>query len=703
MRRILIGTVALAATLLSPLATQAPFAQGTTAVVAASGNARVIVKYRADSALLKKQAMTATGKITLQTQALGDRIGIAMTPGLGISERSHVVFAKGIDSKTLAARLSAESDIEYAVPDERKHIVSAPNDSYYAAGPAVAGLAGGPAVGQWYLKTPGTAGTTANTAPSSINAEQAWDVLTATTTAVPESIVIADIDTGLRFDHSDLLGGNILQGYDMISADSDGSFTTANDMNGRDPDASDPGDWVDATSAANPSSPLYQCMVESSSWHGTQTAGLMGAATNNGMGIASVGYGRVKVMPVRALGRCGGYDSDIIAAMLWAAGVSTPTGVNYAVPTPAKVLNMSLGGSGACSAAYQDAVNKVTQAGAVVVVAAGNGDSSGIGTSVGSPANCTGVIAVAALRSAGDKVGFSDLGPEVAIASPGGNCVNTDTNQPCLYPIMTTANSGTTNPVPGTAGAIYTDSFNTSLGTSFSTPLTSGTVALMLSVQPDLNPAEVLAKLQSSAKPFPTMGGSATGQSACVAPSAANSNEQGECYCVVGLCGAGMLDAHAAVLAALGVQARITVSTATPTADQTVALVSSSLINGGQTISTYAWVITDPGATGAVISGSSSQSSVSVAPTAAGTFTIQLTTTDTTGATSTASASVVVAAASATTPPATGSSSGGGGALEPIWLLWLLGAILALAFEARWRQRRAAALSDPRPPSSRRR
>ena len=145
----------------------------------------------------------------------------------------------------------------------------------------------------------------------------------------------------------------------------------------------------------------------------------MGEATNNSIGIASVGFGNVKVMPVRALGKCGGFDSDIIAAMLWAAGISKPSDVRFAVPTPAKVLNLSLGGSGACSAAYQDAINQVTAAGAVVVVAAGNGDTKGVGTSVSSPANCTGVIAVGALRSAGDKVGFSNLGREVAISAPG--------------------------------------------------------------------------------------------------------------------------------------------------------------------------------------------------------------------------------------------------------------------------------------------
>jgi serine protease len=706
MRRILIGAAAIAATLFLPLATQAPLAQETMSAPAVStAHARVIVKYRADSDLLRKQAMTATGKRILQAQALGDRIGIALTPGAGITERSHVVFASGIDSKTLATRIAAESDVEYAVPDARKRIVAAPNDPFYATrayNSSTSPTSGGPLVGQWYLKPPGPAGTAANTAPSSINAEQAWDLTTGSS-----SIVIADLDTGIRFDHPDFQGGNILAGYDMVAADNttngiDGTdFSTANDLNGRDSDASDPGDWISAADNANPDFPAAQCPVENSSWHGTQTAGLMGAATNNGIGIASVGYGTVKVMPVRVLGKCGGYDSDIQAGMLWAAGLAVP-GVP-ANPTPARVLNMSLGGTEACSAAYQDIVNQVVAAGAVIVVAAGNGDTNGIGTSVGSPANCTGVIAVAALRSAGDKVGFSNLGPEVAIAAPGGNCVNTALTAPCLYPIMTTANSGTTTPVLGAAGGIYTDSFNASLGTSFSTPLTTATVALMLSVQPDLTPTEVLSKLKSSAQPFPATGGSATGQTACVAPSKAPANEQGECYCVVGLCGAGMLDAHAAVLAALGVHAAITDSTASPTAGSPVLLTSASTVGSGGSITNYSWAVTNAGTTGVTISSGQGTSTLTLLPTAAGVFTVSLTVTDAFGNTSTNSAMVTVAAAATTPPASSASGGGGGGALGVGWLLLLLTAVLALAAESGLQRRRAARLSEARQPTSRRR
>ncbi len=649
MRRTILSVAVLAATLLLPLAAHTPLAQGIARpAVVGPAFARVIVKYRADSDLLKKQALTATGTRTLQAHALGDRIGVALTAGIGLSDRSHVVMAHGLSSESLAARIAAQKDVEFAVVDERKHIVAVPNDPFYASRAATAS-AGGPTVGQWYLKPPGPDGTAANTAPAAINAEQAWDITTGSA-----SVVVAVLDTGVRKDHPDIAGVNLLPGYDMISADSPGVFATANDGDDRDADASDPGDWITVAEANQSGGIFFQCgardsggnyIGESSSWHGTQTLGLIGAATNNGAGIASVGR-NVKVLPVRVLGKCGGSDSDIVVAMQWAAGVYSASELAMlglpANPTPAKVLSMSLGGTSgnACPQLYIDAMTRITAAGAVVVASAGNS----AGHLVGTPANCPGVIAVTGLRHVGDKVGFSDLGPEVTISAPGGNCVNTGNSQPCLYPIMTTANSGTTNPVLGAAGAIYTDSFNPSLGTSFSAPLVSGTVALMLSVKPSLTPAQVKAALQSSARAFPTTGGTtspATPQ--CFAPTA-TSMDQGECYCIVGVCGAGMLDAHAAVLRAAGVQAAISVTTAAPTAGQPISIASSSVIGAGQSVASYQWSIVSAGTTGAAISGSSTGSTVTVSAPAAGVFTISLATIDNNGFGSTANSIITVAA-----------------------------------------------------------
>ncbi len=308
------------------------------------------------------------------------------------------------------------------------------------------------------------------------------------------------------------------------------------------------------------------------------------------------------------------------------------------------------------------------------------------------------------MRHAGDKVGYSDLGPEITISAPGGNCVNANAGQACLYPILSTANKGTTTPVTGPAGAAYTDSFNPSLGTSFSAPLVSGTVALMLSVQPTLTPAQVKAKLQSSARPFPTTGGTA---GVTITTCTSGSTSQDECYCpnpgvgVTTLCGAGMLDARAAVLAANGVQASISLTTTTPTANQDVGLTSNSTLNPGQSIASYAWTILNAGNSGATITSAANTDSVVVRPTAAGSFVIQLTTTDNTGYVSVTTLSVAVVAPVVVTPPAStpvASSGGGGGALGVGWLLLLLAAVLSLArASARERAARAALSAADRP------
>src|SRR2546430_7497047 len=393
--------------------------------------ARVIVKFKAGSSLLREQVLAATPHEIGRAQALGQRLGLAMIAGSVVSDRTQVVFASGMTSAELAQRLALETDVEYAVPDERRHHFVAPNDPLYADG--VGG--NGPAVGQWYLRA------AMGAVQSSINVEPAWGLTTGSAT-----VVVAVLDTGVRFDHPDLLavaaGGNLLSGYDMIS-----DVAVANDGDGRDPDASDPGDWITAAEANNRTGPFYQCttldpstgryVAENSSWHGTQTAGLIAALTNNGIGMASVGR-NVRVLPVRVLGKCGGFDSDIIAGMRWAAGMTVPGAP--ANPNRAQVINMSLGGEGACNAAYQDAVAAINAAGTVIVASAGNS----AGHAVGVPANCAGVVAVAGLRPVGTKVGFSDLGPEIAISAPGGNCVNITAGAPGLSPLLPPSTSGAT-------------------------------------------------------------------------------------------------------------------------------------------------------------------------------------------------------------------------------------------------------------------
>jgi len=158
---------------------------------------------------------------------------------------------------------------------------------------------------------------------------------------------------------------------------------------------------------------------------------------------------------------------------------------------------------------------------------------------------------VAGLRHAGTKVGFSNLGLDVALSAPAGNCVNITAGSPCLYPILTTSNAGTTTP----ADSIYTDSFKTSLGTSFSAPLVSGVVGLMLSIQPLLTPQRVRQILQATSRAFPTTGGDnsdGTLVPLCAVPQSDSSGspiDQLQCYCTTYTCGAGMLNAGAALTA----------------------------------------------------------------------------------------------------------------------------------------------------------
>ncbi len=580
--------------------------------------ARVIVKYKALGSLMKQVQGAGAAAPTVRAQfaqSLGQRTGLALRDGHIIDRTTQVVHGdKSISSAALAARLAADPDVEYAVPDLRRHILAVPNDSLYgpyAGTPAPLPSGDTPvAVGQWYLRP------TDSTVLAAINAETAWNLTTGSA-----SVVIADIDTGALFGHPDLVN-KLLPGRNFVSANGNlGSGWSA--------DATDTGDWTTAGQCGSGQS------ATPSSWHGTQTASLLGAQTNNGIGMASVGY-NIRVQPVRALGKCGGYDSDIIAAMYWAGGLADPTTGDPSVPanpTPAQVINMSLGGTGSCSAAYAGAIGALNAKGVVVVIAAGNAE----GLAVSEPGNCPGAIAVAGVRHVGTKVGFSSLGPEVAIAAPGGNCVNT--TGACLYPIITATNTGTTTSV--SSGYTYSDSTNYAVGTSFATPMVAGTAALMLSVNPSLTPAQLKSLLQAHARAFPSQPAGAT-VPVCVAPSSA---AQDECYCTTATCGAGLLDTNAAVAAAASTAAptvSIAASSTSVSAGNTVTFTSAASAPG-QPITSYQWAITSGASLATITSASNSATAtVTTQGTASGSFTITLTVTDGAGETSSASSTVTV-------------------------------------------------------------
>jgi serine protease len=429
---------------------------------------RLIVKYK--DAVPAGKGAARVAAIGAGRKAIVDRAG----QQFGMTMKALHTIATGAnifkldrkvsldEARALAAELmSRDPDVEYAEPDRIMTAMMTPNDARYTE--------------QWdYYETTG-----------GMRVPAAWDKSTGT------GIKVAVIDTGYR-PHADL-SGQILQGYDFIS-----DTTISNDGNGRDTDASDPGDWVVAGQCGTGSP------AQNSSWHGTHVAGTIAALTNNSTGVAGIAYG-AKIVPARVLGKCGGYTSDIADAIVWASG-GTVSGVP-ANANKAQVINMSLGGSGACDTTTQNAINSARSRGTVVVVAAGN---EAVNASNSNPANCAGVIAVAATNRSGGRASYSNYGTVVDVAAPGGDGGTGNA-------ILSTLNAGTTTP-----GA---DSYASYMGTSMATPHVAAVAALMLAKNPALTPDDIEARLKSSARAFPA---SCSG------------------------CGAGIVDASAAVDAATG-------------------------------------------------------------------------------------------------------------------------------------------------------
>jgi serine protease len=591
---------------------------------ASAGIKRVIVKFGATSTPGSVRTKPASDAIA----ALAGRNKLTLKQTRQIASNLHVMqFEPETSGESLnesIARLRADSAVEYAEPDQLRYPHAVPNDPLYT--------------GQWYLQNAGST-------PSAINAEGAWDATTGST-----SVVIAVLDTGVLFGHPDLVrataGGRLLPGYDFIS-----EATVANDGNGRDSDPTDPGDWVTATDVNSPT--FSDCTVSDSSWHGTRVAGILSALTNNSTGVAGIAW-RSSILPVRVLGKCGGYDSDILAAMLWAGGIRVDGVPDN--PNPAKIENLSLGATGtSCPASYQDVVDQLRAVGVLVVASAGNE-----GGPVDVPARCDGVAAIAGLRHAGTKVGFSSLGTEIALGAPGGNCVNTAAGLPCLYSIDTTYNLGDT-----TAGAhSYTDQSNTNVGTSFSAPIVSGIAGLMVSANANLSSAQLIARLrEGAATPFPVS--SAPNIPQCHVPTSASDLQTGECNCTTQTCGAGMANANGAVQAAL----RPIAAVATPAsvnAGQSLTLQGAgSAAACNYTIATYAWTVVSGSVS---IAGNNTDTATVIAP-SSGSYTVRLTVTDNVGRQDTADVVVSSSAAMTAAPSSAGTNacaSGGNTATETI-------------------------------------
>lgn len=404
--------------------------------------------------------------------AAGAKAGVQVRPLRTLSTGAELIVTdKALDAagaKQLMVELLKDPSILAVEPDVRMRPMFVPNDPLYAQ--------------QWHYKN----------GPGGANLEAAWDVTKG------EGIVVGVIDTGIT-PHSEF-AGQLVPGYDFIA-----DLDTAVDGDGRDADPNDPGDW----------SLAGECSFfdEDSSWHGTHVSGTVAALTDNGVGGAGVAPG-AKILPIRALGKCGGFLSDIADAITWGSG-GTVTGVP-ANANPAEVLNLSLGGGGACSVALQTAIDGAVSRGTTVVVAAGN---SGGDAANQQPASCNNVIAVAAVGPTGAKASYSSFGAVVDVAAPGGTSA-----APAEDNVLSTLNLGATLQA-GEGYAWYA-------GTSMASPHVAGIAALIQAASPTpKTPAQVKKIIENTAY--------------------ANGGFPAGCS-YASPCGTGVVDATAAVLVANG-------------------------------------------------------------------------------------------------------------------------------------------------------
>ncbi|MDR6505119.1 S8 family serine peptidase [Arthrobacter oryzae] len=387
---------------------------------------------------------TAPAGPALRTESLGKvarNVGVLVTDIRGTASGARVLRAErrldAVETEKALAALRGDPAVEHAEPDIRMYPTAEPNDPYYPL--------------QWGLLSGGWAG--------SMNMPGAWSLNRGA------GAVVAVVDTGIT-SHPEL-NASVLAGYDMMSDPAD-----SRDSGGRDANPRDEGDWTTAGMCGDgaPASP--------SSWHGTQVAGIIAAAANNSSGITGVAP-EAKILPVRALGPCGGYMSDIADGIIWAAG--GPVAGLPVNPNPARVINLSLGGDVPCPATFQSAVNFAYESGAAVIAAAGNENRPAAETS---PSNCQNVISVAALTRTGNLAPYSNYGPAVDVAAPGG-----DVSQASSDGILVAFNQGTQGPGAGT--------YAYSSGTSMAAPHASGLAALLMSRLGDLaTPDNVEARLK---------------------------------------------------------------------------------------------------------------------------------------------------------------------------------------------------------------
>ncbi len=397
-----------------------------------------------DAVLDELDAPAASGLIVAVRPSRGQALRAmsvwASVDGYDIEERSGGLYEVSFESpddmvRVMSVLEAADDIVEYVEYDAYLYPnQTEPDDPCYAF--------------QWHYWPREGAGR--QVAPGGAALPARW----ARTTGARE-VVVAVLDTGLA-DNPDNRSDNLVPGWDFVS-----SRAISGDGDGRDPDPTDPGDAF-------------------ASFHGTHVAGTIGSAfTNNGVAVASVSWD-VSIQPVRVLGTLGGETSDIIDAIRWAAGLPVP-GVP-ANATPARIINMSLGGPGACPRAMQAAIDDATAQGVLVVVAAGNDAQD---ASRFSPSGCANAFTVAAGDLEGRLARYSNFGAAVELMAPGGDVAADRNGDGLADGVISTVRGGLA-------------SYN---GTSMAAPHVAGVAALLLAEDPSLTPAALAAQLMESATP----------------------------------------------------------------------------------------------------------------------------------------------------------------------------------------------------------
>lgn len=468
---------------------------------------RFIVTYRAGTS----DAATRAAMLQSFSAAIG-RAGLsrAATSGAAVGSNgvtyvrklamgAHLVRTNKLTKSqaiALMQQMATDPAVAHVEPDIRVRAIGdyrgstvkladfTPNDPYYASY-------------QWHFRSgDGTMETIGHDTTSYANRggadiAKAWDV------ADGSGVTVAVLDTGLTH-HPDLDTSLGDAGYDFISD----AFTSGRPTDGRAPGGWDQGDWTtedpwlsQCTDSSDP--------PEDSSWHGTHVSGTIAELTNNGTGLAGSAHA-AKVLPVRVLGHCGGYMSDIADGIEWASGGhvdGVPDNTN-----PAQVISMSLGGGGVCAAsdAAGTAIADAISRGTTVVVAAGNSDDD---AAYYTPASCPGVVSVSSVGISGKRAFYSNFGSSVTIAAPGGGIYANDASSGTVVSaglVWSTLNGSAT--APDESNYVY----GSMAGTSQATPHVSGTIALVIGALkaaglPALTPAGVKSLLTSTARSFPTV------------------------------------------------------------------------------------------------------------------------------------------------------------------------------------------------------